>query len=65
MRKLTALIPLILLGCGGAEQADTDADMPRGVSDDSIVIGSHNDLSGVLAIWGVPSSNGQLEPVSR
>jgi branched-chain amino acid transport system substrate-binding protein len=23
------------------------------------VIGSHNDLSGVLAIWGVPASNGQ------
>jgi len=59
MRKLTALIPLILLGCGGAEQADTDANLSRGVSDDTIVIGSHNDLSGVLAIWGVPSSNGQ------
>jgi branched-chain amino acid transport system substrate-binding protein len=50
---------LFLLGCGGAEQADTGPDLPRGVSDDAIVIGSHNDLSGVLAIWGVPSSNGQ------
>lgn len=59
MSRLVALIPLFLLGCGGAEKADTDSDLPRGVSDDTIVIGSHNDLSGVLAIWGVPSSNGQ------
>lgn len=59
MRRLVALIPLLLLGCGGAEQADTNPDLPRGVSDDTITIGSHNDLSGVLAIWGVPSSNGQ------
>lgn len=58
MRRLFALIPLILLGCGG-ESADTGSDSPRGVTDDTIVIGSHNDLSGVLSIWGVPSSNGQ------
>lgn len=58
MKRLAALIPLILLGCG-AEQPETTTDMPRGVTDDRIVIGSHNDLSGVLAIWGVPSSNGQ------
>lgn len=58
MKKLVALIPLFLLGCGG-EQADTGNDSPRGVTDDTIVIGSHNDLSGVLAIWGVPSSNAQ------
>ncbi len=57
MRKIITLIPLFLLGCGGAEQ--TDSNLPRGVSDDTIVIGTHNDLSGVLAIWGVPSSNGQ------
>ena len=59
MKKIAALIPLFLLGCGGAEHADTDLNLPRGVSDDTITIGSHNDLSGVLAIWGVPSSNGQ------
>lgn len=59
MKKIAALIPLFLLGCGGAEHADTDPDLPRGVSDDTITIGTHNDLSGVLAIWGVPSSNGQ------
>lgn len=59
MKKMAALFPLFLLGCSGAEQGGTNADLPRGVSDDTIVIGSHNDLSGVLAIWGVPSSNGQ------
>ena len=58
MKKLLVLIPLFLLGCGG-EQADTDDGSPRGITDDTIVIGSHNDLSGVLAIWGVPSSNAQ------
>jgi branched-chain amino acid transport system substrate-binding protein len=58
MKKLLALIPLALFGCGG-EPADTSDGSPRGVSDDTIVIGSHNDLSGVLAIWGVPSSNAQ------
>ena len=58
MKRFVALLPLFLLGCGG-EQPETAADMPRGVTDDRIIIGSHNDLSGVLAIWGVPSSNGQ------
>jgi branched-chain amino acid transport system substrate-binding protein len=56
---IVALVPFLLLGCGGGEQAVTDQNLPRGVTDDTIVIGSHNDLSGVLAIWGVPSSNGQ------
>ena len=58
MRRLLLLMPLLLSGCGG-ESADAPDDGPRGVTDDTIVIGSHNDLSGVLAIWGVPSSNGQ------
>lgn len=58
MKKWIALVPMLVLGCGG-EQAELSADAPRGVTDDTIVIGSHNDLSGVLAIWGVPSSNGQ------
>ena len=30
----------------------------QGVYDDKIVIGAHTDLSGPLAIWGVPSING-------
>jgi ABC-type branched-subunit amino acid transport system substrate-binding protein len=30
----------------------------QGVSDDEIVIGSHQDLSGPIAFWGVPVKNG-------
>ena len=30
----------------------------RGVTDDRIVIGTHTDLSGPLASWGVPATNG-------
>lgn len=59
MRKLLALIPALLFGCGGGEPAGTSQDLPRGVTDDTIVIGTHTDLSGVLAIWGVPSSNAE------
>ena len=58
MKKMVVLISLALFGCGG-ESGEGRGDAPRGVTDDTIVIGSHNDLSGVLAIWGVPSSNGQ------
>jgi branched-chain amino acid transport system substrate-binding protein len=49
---------LVLVGCGGADDS-TSEDLPRGVSADSIKIGSHTDLSGNLAIWGVPATNGQ------
>jgi branched-chain amino acid transport system substrate-binding protein len=59
MKKLVLLVPLFMLGCGGGEEATEPGSEVRGVTDDTIVIGSHNDLSGVLAIWGVPSSNGQ------
>ena len=58
MRKLTVLLALVIAGCGGGQDTPT-GDAPRGVTADTIVLGSHNDLSGVLAIWGVPSSNGQ------
>ncbi len=57
MKKLVGLLALVLVGCGGGD-APTDTG-PRGVSDDTILIGAHNDLSGALAIWGVPSTNGQ------
>jgi branched-chain amino acid transport system substrate-binding protein len=49
---------LVLAGCGGADESTSDG-MPRGVTADSIKIGSHTDLSGNLAIWGVPATNGQ------
>ena len=58
MKKITACLALAIAACGGEQDAPT-SESPRGVTDDTIVIGSHNDLSGVLAIWGVPSSNGQ------
>jgi len=52
------LVVLVLAGCGGGQQG-VDNNLPRGVTDDTIVIGSHTDLSGGLAIWGVPLTNGQ------
>jgi branched-chain amino acid transport system substrate-binding protein len=58
MRKIIGLVSLALVACGGGEKATEDAG-PRGVTDDNIVIGSHTDLSGGLAIWGVPLTNGQ------
>ncbi len=58
MKKLVALLPLFLLGCSGGEESAESGSAVRGVTADSIVIGSHTDLSGGLAIWGVPSANG-------
>jgi len=58
MKILLGLVALLLAACGGADDA-TDSNAPRGVTDDEIVIGSHTDLSGGLAIWGVPLTNGQ------
>jgi len=58
MKKLVYLATLGLVACGGGEQEDS-GDWPRGVSNDSITIGSHTDMSGGLAIWGVPLTNGQ------
>ena len=48
----------VLAGCGGADESASDG-LPRGVTADSITIGVHTDLSGGLAIWGVPAVNGQ------
>ncbi|MDA0706908.1 MAG: ABC transporter substrate-binding protein [Proteobacteria bacterium] len=58
MRKLSALVMCILVGCGGNQQ-ESASDLPRGVTNDTIVIGSHTDLSGGLATWGVPLTHGQ------
>jgi branched-chain amino acid transport system substrate-binding protein len=57
MKRITLLISLLVAGCSGGQSEDTSG-LPRGISDDSIVIGSHTDLSGGLAIWGVPAANG-------
>jgi len=58
MKKLTGLLALLLVACGGGQE-EADSGLPRGVTADTIVIGSHTDLSGGLAIWGVPLTNGQ------
>lgn len=50
--KLTALVSALTFAAGIAAAA------PQGVHDDKIVIGTHTDLSGPLAIWGVPATNG-------
>ena len=57
-RKSIGIFALLLAGCGAGDHGTT-SDLPRGVSDDTISIGSHTDLSGGLAIWGVPLTNGQ------
>lgn len=58
MKKLAIVTMLVLAGCGGADDSTSEG-LPRGVTADSIKIGSHTDLSGNLAIWGVPATNGQ------
>ena len=56
MTRLSALLGVLLLAaCGGGEPASESAQ--RGVTDDEIVIGTHTDLSGATAIWGVGSVN--------
>ncbi len=54
--KIVAM--LVLAGCGGVDDS-TSENLPRGITADTIKIGSHTDLSGNLAIWGVPATNGQ------
>jgi len=62
MRKMLSVLvmsaSLLVMGCGGES---TDTGLPRGVTADTIVIGSHTDLSGVLAMWGAPMVNGMRQ----
>jgi branched-chain amino acid transport system substrate-binding protein len=62
MKKLLTGLAMSLLaliaGCGGETH---DSEFPRGITADTIKIGSHTDLSGVLAIWGVPMVNGMRQ----
>jgi branched-chain amino acid transport system substrate-binding protein len=56
-----AVSVLVLAGCGGADSGSDSAASAmttRGVTDTEIVIGSHTDLVGATAIWGVGSING-------
>jgi branched-chain amino acid transport system substrate-binding protein len=52
-------VSLLVLSACGSESPDSG--LPRGLSADTIRIGSHTDLSGVLAIWGVPMVNGMRQ----
>lgn len=55
MKRVLLLVPLLIAACGGQE-ADTGS--VRGVTDTTITLGVHTDLSGPLATWGVPNVNG-------
>jgi branched-chain amino acid transport system substrate-binding protein len=59
MKKRVFLFLAIFLvsGCDGGDEK-ASASGTRGVTDAQIVIGTQTDLSGILAIWGVPHVNG-------
>ncbi len=65
IKTIVALaLPVLLTGCGGEDATDTAT---RGVTDTEIILGTHTDLSGPVAIWGVGNINGmrmQLEKVN-
>ena len=59
--KVLLLVSLFALAsCGGDSTLETSAvsEAAQGVSDSEIILGSHTDLSGPVAIWGVGSING-------
>lgn len=59
--KILLLVSLFALAsCGGDSTLETSAvsETTQGVSDSEIILGSHTDLSGPVAIWGVGSING-------
>jgi len=61
MIMVLTLTVLLAVACGGGEQeAGGAASAPgvKGVSDTEIVIGSHNDMSGPLALIGTAAING-------
>ena len=63
MRRIVAwagIVYLLAAGCSrGSDPTSTpDSGQVDGVSDTEVVIGSHTDLSGPIAIWGVGSMNG-------
>jgi len=62
MNRMIAMFTLVLVAaCGGGEQESTgQASAPgvRGISDTEIIIGSHNDMSGPLALIGTAAING-------
>lgn len=59
MVKIAAYLSVIalLVGCGGDSKQGSDVET-SGVSESEIRIGTHTDLSGPVAIWGVGVTNG-------
>ena len=59
MVKIAAYLSVIalLVGCGGDSKQGSDVET-SGVSESEIRIGTHTDLSGPVAIWGVSVTNG-------
>ena len=55
-RLLVTGIALAISACGGGDSADSSS--IRGVTDSTIRLGTHQDLSGPVAFWGVPMVNG-------
>ena len=53
---LIMLSALLLIACG--DTGNPAAPAQEGVTDTEIILGSHSDLSGPVAIWGVGSING-------
>ena len=52
MKKFTTALAATALAATGAMAG------PQGVTDEKITLGSYTDLSGPLAVWGVPEANG-------
>lgn len=56
---LCATVAMTLGACGGSDAPDSGtAPAVRGVTDTEIILGSHTDLSGSIAILGVDGANG-------
>lgn len=53
-----ALGAALLTGCGGETTTGPDTEAAPGVTDTEVVLGTHTDLSGAIAIWGVGTVNG-------
>jgi len=59
MKRLVCIaLAAIVSACGGGTPETESAQAVRGVTDTEIVLGTHTDLSGAIAILGVDGANG-------
>src|SRR3989338_908291 len=70
MRRLMHLIPAIVLIslASSAQLAGSARAETQGVSQTEIVLGTHLDLTGPIASWGIPIKNGmamKVEEINR